>query len=162
MAAIDKLWIKDYSELDSLRRWALIYYPKLFIWLNTEYTNTTFNQAKKEKAIAIKKSIEETWKKVSSDGTVNSAIAYYLASGCLTEDEASKTANTLYSEYLATKESVYENTELSIMNTPLNVDRKLKWICPVPCVRLYLQSQCGVKERWYYKLFWKGKKHFEY
>ena len=49
-----------------------------------------------------------------------------------------------------------------VMNTPLSVDRKLKWICPVPCVREYLHKQCGVnpKWEWLYKIFWRGKKHF--
>lgn len=52
--------------------------------------------------------------------------------------------------------------DIPIMNTPLKVDRKLKWICPVPCVREYLHKQCGVnpKWEWLYKIFWRGKKHF--
>lgn len=51
-----------------------------------------------------------------------------------------------------------------ITNTPFKVDRKLKWICPVPCVREYLHKQCGVnpKWEWLYKIFWRGKKHFKY
>jgi len=162
MAAIDKLWIKDYSELDDLRRWAVIYYPKLFIWLNTEYSSATFDQVKQEKAVCFKQSIEKTWKRVSSDGTINSAIAFYMVNGCLTEDEASKEAYSLYSQHLTTIDSIYEDTDISVMNTPTRIDRKLKWICPVPCIRLYLQSQCGVKEHWYYKLFWRGKKYFKY
>lgn len=49
-----------------------------------------------------------------------------------------------------------------VMNTPLKVDRKLKWICPVPCVREYLHKQCGVnpKWEWLYRIFWRGKKYF--
>lgn len=47
-----------------------------------------------------------------------------------------------------------------ITNTPFSVDKKLLWICPVPCVRKYLEEQCGYKTKWYHKLFWKGRKHF--
>lgn len=52
---------------------------------------------------------------------------------------------------------------IPIMNTPLKVDRKLKWICPVPCVREYLHKQCGVNpmREWMYRFFWKGKKYFK-
>ena len=47
-----------------------------------------------------------------------------------------------------------------VMNTPFEVDKKLKWICPAPCVRKYLEEHCGYKTKWYHKLFWRGKKHF--
>ena len=50
---------------------------------------------------------------------------------------------------------------------PIKMDRlrilhKLKWICPVPCVREYLHEQCGVnpKWEWLYRKFWRGKKYF--
>lgn len=54
------------------------------------------------------------------------------------------------------------DTGMPIMNIPFNIDRKLKWICPVPCVREYLHKQCGVnpKQERLYKIFWRGKKHF--
>ena len=45
---------------------------------------------------------------------------------------------------------------------PSQIDQKLKWICPVPCVREYLHNQRGVnpKWEWLYKIFWRGKKYF--
>ena len=51
---------------------------------------------------------------------------------------------------------------IPVMNTPIKVDKKLKWICPVPCIRDYLHNQRGVnpKWEWLYRIFWKGKKHF--
>lgn len=39
MAAIDKLYLKDYVDYDYLRRWALVYYPKLLLY----FYDTTFN-----------------------------------------------------------------------------------------------------------------------
>ena len=52
--------------------------------------------------------------------------------------------------------------DIPVTNTPFSVDRKLKWICPVPCVREYLHKQCGVNHKWewLYKIFWRGKKYF--
>lgn len=58
-------------------------------------------------------------------------------------------------------ELLEDNYTFPVMNTPFNVDKKLKWICPVPCVRKYLEEHCGYKTKWYHKLFWKGKKHFK-
>lgn len=95
MAAIDKLYVKEYYDLYILRLWALIYYPKL--------------------------------------------LFYFYDSALMATNIKGKTP---------------------IMNTPFKVDKKLKWICPVGCVREYLVNQCGVKEHWYYKLFWRGKKYF--
>ena len=42
-------------------------------------------------------------------------------------------------------------------NIPLDIDKKLLWICPVKCIRKYLKDKHGWKTRWYHKLFWKGK-----
>ena len=54
-----------------------------------------------------------------------------------------------------------EEYTFPVMNTPLSIDRKLLWICPIPCVRKYLEEQCGYKTTWYHKLFWRGKKYFD-
>ena len=99
MAAIDKLYVRTYEEYDDVKRWAIIYYPKLLIYFyHIDLRMDDFRHAQ------------------------------------------------------------------PITNTPLKVDRKLKWICPVPCVREYLHNQCGVnpKWEWLYKIFWKGKKYFKY
>lgn len=161
MAAIDKLWIKDFYNLDDLRRWAIVYYPKLFIWLNTTLTKGELEEFKVKHASDYKRIIEKQWKEASSDGTVNSAVAYFKSKGYSDED-ATWNANELYKEYRTSINEIYNKVDYPVMNAPLKVDKKLKWICPVPCVREYLQKQCGVKERWYYKLFWRGKKYFSY
>jgi hypothetical protein len=97
MAAIDKLYVRTYAEYDDLRRWALVYYPKLLIYF--------------------------------------------------------------YSIDLRLQDFMHAQP---IMNTPVKVDSKLKWICPVPCVREYLHKQCGVNQKWewLYKILWRGKKYF--
>ena len=97
MAAIDKLYVRTYEEYDEVRRWALVYYPKLLIYFySIDFRLEDFKHAQ------------------------------------------------------------------PITNTPFKVDMKLKWICPVPCVREYLHEQCGVNHKWewLYKIFWRGKKYF--
>ena len=61
-----------------------------------------------------------------------------------------------------TRDIFESGCSVPIANTTFNVDRKLKWICPVPCVRDYLHKQCGVnpKWEWLYRIFWRGKKYF--
>lgn len=34
-------------------------------------------------------------------------------------------------------------------------DSYLYWHCPLPFVREYLHEQCGYKDNWFVKLFWK-------
>ena len=161
MAAIDKLWIRNYDDLDDLRRWAIIYYPKLFTWLNTSITKEEAEHYKRKRAAECKEVFETQWERASADGSLNSAIAHFKSLGYSDED-ATFEATELQGDFRKSLGELYEEISFSVMNTPLKVDRKLKWICPVPCVREYLQKQCGVKEHWYYKLFWRGKKYFSY
>lgn len=35
-------------------------------------------------------------------------------------------------------------------------DRYLYWHCPLDFVREYLREQCGYKDNWFVKLFWKN------
>ena len=125
MAAIDKLWLKDYNDLSNLRSWALVYYPKLFVWLNIDYTKETFDDAKQNLTNHWYSTIKTQWKKASSDGTLNSAIAYYISQGYSTE-EAEAEAAYLYEQHNTPVHDMFEDMELSVMNTPLYVDRKLK------------------------------------
>jgi len=161
MAGIDKLWLSSYYDLSTLRSWALVYYPKLFIWLDITYTSDAFKRCKMVKAETFKRSMDAEWRRVSSDGTINAAIAHYINEG-YSEEEAREEAENLHTVFLARPFTLQEDMKLPVMNTPIKIDKKLKWICPVPCVREYLKNQCGVKEHWYYKLFWRGKKYFEY
>lgn len=74
----------------------------------------------------------------------------------------SENSECFFEEDLRKQKELEETYMFPIMNTPLSVDRKLKWICPVPCVREYLHKQCGVNQKWewFYRLFWRGKKYF--
>jgi hypothetical protein len=114
MAAIDKLYVRTYEEYDEVRRWALVYYPKLLLYFyNISISYKEFNEMRKK------------W-------------------------------------FINTQNAIIDDYTFPVMNTPCKIDRKLKWICPVPCVREYLHKQCGVNPKWgwLYKIFWKGKKYF--
>ena len=163
MAAIDKLYLKNYYDLDDLRRWALVYYPKLFFYfydlaLTIDYES--FCRYKRKCAKAAKKAYLADWIRHSPDNTINGAIAFLMDKCNYSEKDAREEAQNIYNNSRLSTEDLEHDASLPVMNTPFKVDKKLKWICPLSCIREYLQKQCGVKEHWYYKLFWKGKKHF--
>ena len=58
-------------------------------------------------------------------------------------------------EKLKDKATYIENITLPMTNFSCKEDRYLLWHCPIEEVREYLIEQCGYKERWYYKLFFK-------
>lgn len=163
MAAIDKLYLKDYQDLVELRKWAYVYYPKLLLYFYSEaifMDYSTFNKIKKEKAKQQRNSLKKQWEYYSLDGTIESAIACLKDKYNLSEEDAVDQANQMYNDYKKPLSLLEQNASIVIMNTPFKVDKKLKWICPVYCIRKYLENQCGVKTKWYHKLFWRGKKHF--
>lgn len=166
MAAIDKLYLHSYSELTELKQWALIYYPKLFCYFYDWAFNVTekeFNEAIDKKAKETYNAYQKDWKRISSNGTISAAVAYIMSEwGWEDEKAAEEEARSIKANAEKTIEAIKYDTSMPIMNTPLSVDRRLKWTCPLPSIRIYLQVQCGVKEKWYYRIFWLGKKHFGY
>ena len=164
MAAIDKLYLKSYEDLCNLRLWAICYYPKLLLHFY-EFALTadrdSFERQKRRSAKAAERLAKNYWEKISSDGTINSAVAYYKEHDM---DEKTAVWNTkcAYDDFRTSLEDRIENITIPVMNTPFKIDKKLKWICPLDCIRFYLRAQCGVTERWYYKLFWRGKQRFKY
>lgn len=166
MAAIDKIWINDYYTLSKLRLWAIIYYPK-FLWFFYDDALTMdeskFNKVKQRRAKYAKDAYKRHWSSISPDGTLECAIAYYKrAPFNMSDYGADKEATEDCENALKSRKTIESEIKIAVTNTPIRIDRKLKWICPIPEVRTYLHSQCGVTEHWYYKLFWRGKKYFSY
>lgn len=164
MAGIDKLYVKYYEDLRDLRNWALIYYPKLFIWWYSDVftmSESEFIKYVNNAADSRMKRFHDDWERISPDNTLNGAIATFMkAPYYMSASDAEENAIEVYNNKLKSITSLRDEITIPIMNTPFKIDKKLKWICPVPCVREYLKNNCGVKEHWYYKIFWKGKKHF--
>ena len=165
MAGIDKMYLSNFDTLVELKRWISAYYPKLYSYMYDWAFNVTkkeFEKKKLEKAKKTQKAYKDDWKRISSDGTINCAVAYIMKEWGWGEKEATEDARLTKKHSQMSVDEIKEDTRLPVLNIPISVDRKLKWICPLPCVRIYLQTHCGVKEHWWYKLFWRGRKEFYY
>lgn len=165
MAAIDKLYVHSYYEYDDLRKWAIAYYPELLFYfydITTTYQQWEDNcRAYVKQQITIAKRDYEEIGGTESNAVENLIKHYKKVVGynCPLE-QAQDEAFAIIDAYKRTAADWEELYSVPIMNTPFKVDEKLLWICPVPCVRKYLEENCGYKTKWYHKLFWKGKKHF--
>ena len=170
MAAIDKMYVHSYYEYDDLRKWAIVYYPQLLFY----FYNITLDYTKWQKNVdswldEVKRHI--TWGLVmrlgnanNTDDAIQNLIKYYKESvnyDCSYEQAKSEVDDIFARKMLLDAGMLEGEYSLPVMNTPLSVDRKLLWICPISCVRKYLEEQCGYKTKWYHKLFWRGKKYFD-
>lgn len=169
MAAIDKMYCHSYYEYDDLRKWAIVYYPRLLFYFYTitlDYTlwkknvNSWLDTTKRHLIMDLIK-IGNT---DNNDDAIQNLIKYYKESvnyDCPYEQAKSEVDGIFERKVLLDAGMLEEEYTFPVMNTPLSVDRKLLWICPIPCVRKYLEEQCGYKTRWYHKLFWRGRKYFD-
>ena len=167
MAAIDKMYLKDYYVFDNFRLWCIANKPTLlyhfYNWnMNekewNEWKENCYNNAKEinDKAHErfcsfeklrkyydeIIKSMKEEYSDYSItilDEQVRDEVKYHL--DCRKE--------------LLDKETWIKNHELPITNFSCKEDKYLLWHCPIEEIRKYLIDQCSYKERWYYKLFFK-------
>ena len=163
MAALDKIYVSDYWDLVELRNWAMAYYPKLILYFYNwawEVNEKEFLECKRTLAKRAYKEAHTGWEKYSKDGTLNGAIAYLMEKYEITNEQAWEEATSMLEDFNKSLNDWEGEITLPIVNLPFKVCKYLKWRCPVSCVRKYLQENCGIKEHWYYKLFWKGKKHF--
>ena len=167
MAAIDKLYLKTYYEYDQLKTWAIMYYPKLLLFFyNRDLHYNDFVRECEEWIENVKTTIKQQYAKYA-DLTMEMAIEklreeYRRTGYKCSYSQAEEEITYLYNEYHKTDEQLEDDYSFPVMSTPLSVDRRLKWICPLPFVRKYLHEQCGVnpKWEWFYKIFWRGKKYF--
>lgn len=168
MAAIDKMYVHSYYEYDDLRKWAIAYYPELLFYF---YDITeTYQQWEDDCRAYVKQHIaiaKRDYEKLGDfEGDFIIAVAnlmeYYMkvANYDCPLEQAQDEAFAIIDAFKRTARDWEDSYTCPIMNTPFEVDKKLLWICPVPCVRTYLEEHCGYKTKWYHKLFWKGKKHF--
>lgn len=169
MAGIDKMYVHSYYEYDDVRRWAIAYYPELlFHFYDITMTYQQWENNRKsyvENRLKFAKNEYDKLKQFGNPKNKNdiiiAEIQYYRTQGIeLSIDNVSENYDYTIEAYNKTAEDWEESYTHPITNTPCEVDKKLLWHCPVPCVRKYLEEQCGYKTRWYHKLFWRGKKHF--
>lgn len=178
MAGIDKIYVNSYYEHEELLKWSLIYYPKLLRYFYD--IHETWETWEKTKANRISHYIEIAKRdmdkidplfdkdkeitEIMFEEYIERLKAHYKATvdyDC-PQEQAEWEVTTIIDSARKTYDDWEDDYQTAITNTPLKVDRYLKWHCPLPFVREYLHKQCGVnpKLEWLYKLFWKGKKLF--
>lgn len=168
MAAIDKMYIHSYLEYDALRRWSLLYYPKLIL-LYSPSCDMTYSDYKAKRAVWVANANEVRHKDYKRfygpKSPEQNLIDYYKRTADYDCPPKQAEEEWKYCEAQMKKSIVELEDDYTFLalSTPMEVDRKLKWICPCPCVRRYLHKQCGVnpKLEWLYRIFWKGKKYFD-
>ena len=169
MAAIDKMYCHSYYEYDDLIKWAIAYYPQLLFYFYTITLDYTLWQKNVDSWLDMTKShliidLIKIGNTDNIDNAIQNLIKHYKESAnydCPYEQAKSEVEDIFTRKTLLDAGMLEEEYTFPVMNTPLNVDRKLLWICPIPCVRKYLEEQCGYKTKWYHKLFWRGKKYFD-
>ena len=169
MAAIDKMYCHSYYEYDDLRKWAIVYYPQLLFYFYTITLDYTLWQKNVDSWLDMtKRHLIMDLIKIGNANNTNDAIQnlikYYKEPAnydCPYEQAKSEVDDIFTRKTLLDAGMLEEEYTFPVMSTPLSVDRKLLWICPIPCVRKYLEEQCGYKTKWYHKLFWRGKKYFD-
>ena len=173
MAAIDKLYLKDYSDFLILRLWALKYFPGLRLAFYDFFENgAEFHRQKKTIAERNLDITRKEYIRVFGDPSMNNSMDYAIANikkqymdgaeyDC-SDEQAKEEAEYIKKNYEKTYDDFYIEASVPVMNASLSQDRRLKWTCPIPAVREYLQNQCGVKKNreWLYRLFWLGKRTY--
>ena len=169
MAAIDKMYCHSYYEYDDLRKWAIVYYPQLLFYfydITLDYTkwqknvDSWLDMTKRHLMMDLIK-IGDT---DNTEYAILNLIKHYKESAnydCPYEQAKCEVDAIFTRKMLLDAGMLEEEYTFPVINTSFSVDKKLLWICPIPCVRKYLEEQCGYKTRWYHKLFWRGKKYFE-
>jgi hypothetical protein len=157
MAAIDKMYLKDYYVFDKFRLWCLIYNPKLLKhFYHWNLTQQEWNRWKDNVYQHDKEMCELNHFYFSS---IESLKEYYLTKSDykapLVQLAQEVNDHLQLCDNLANKELYLENITLPVTNFSCKEDKYLLWHCPIEEVREYLTKQCGYKERWYYKLFFK-------
>lgn len=169
MAAIDKLYVKDYYEFSDLVEWAIIYYPILLRrFYNWKMTYEEYNKGKKNWVKTTRKHIITSYKKLgkfkNKYEAVSNLIEYYKVSANYNcpLSQAESEVDIYITNYRKSNSELEDEYSFPACNFSLKDDLYLKWHCPLSFVRDYLHNQCGVnpKLEWLYKLFWKGKNEF--
>lgn len=156
MAAIDKIYLKDYYVFNEFRLWCLIHNPKLLKHFYYWYLTPTAWDKWKEDIYQSRKEISDRELKYAS--TIELLREHYKKSGynpSLEQLEEEVEGILTEVEKLKDKTTYIENITLPITNFSDKEDKYLLWHCPIKEVREYLTKQCGYKDRWYYKLFFK-------
>ena len=166
MAAIDKLYAHNYRQYDDLLRWVMIYYPKMLVsFFDIHITSNDYYARLEEWTKGTREIFERDYKKLGNFETTEEAIEnlrnhYKKYNYDMPQNQLEEEVDYIIEHYNLDEYEIEELYSFPIMRPTFKEDKILKWRCPLPFVRDYLKTHCGVKTRWYHKLFWKGEKLF--
>ena len=164
MAAIDKLYTKYYSDARNLVAWLSNKRPSmlenLYDWIFSEKDFCYIKEERYNNSLELNKRDYEYWElDKGREYAVKKLLDYYKSldyfdiNAVHPEDEI----DYLYEQHDKLSNKNYYISDLDILTACFTSkqDTWLKWHCPLEFVRQYLKDNCGMKEHWYYKLFFK-------
>ena len=164
MAAIDKLYTKYYSDARNLVAWLSNKRPSmledLYSWT---FNEKEFNSIKEDRYNESLDNNTEACQRLELDKgrkhAINKMMEYYKSFDDFDITRVHPYEEVDYlreqKERLKDKDLYISDVELPIARFTLKQDMWLKWHCPLEFVRQYLKDNCGMKEHWYYRLFFK-------
>jgi len=162
MAAIDKIYIKDYYTFDRFRLWCIAHKPTLlYHFYKWNMTEKEWDELKEHYYENSKKNSDHAYDRCSCFESLRKYYDSFLLEcpdSSKVSDEQVKREVSYYLRdrvQLQDKETWTENYPIPITNFSCEEDKYLLWHCPIKEIREYLHEQCGYKEKWYYKLFFK-------
>lgn len=164
MAAIDKLYTKYYSDARNLVAWLSNKRPSMFEnlydWAFTEKEFNSVKEGRYNTSLDINSKGYKCWElDKGREHAINKLIDYYKSWGDFDASSihSDEEIDEIYEQHekLSDKELYISDIELPIACFTSKQDTWLKWHCPIEFVRQYLKANCGMKEHWYYKLFFK-------
>lgn len=163
MAAIDKMYLKDYYTFDEFRLWCIVNKPILlyhfYHWnMNEKEWNEWKEYCYKEHKAVLERThaINKNVKTLEADYRRQyESIGEEFPGIPLEQLEEEVNQHKKYWKEIQNKKEWIENHTLPITNFSCEEDEYLLWHCPIKEVRDYLINQCGYKEKWYYRLFFK-------
>ena len=164
MAAIDKLYTKYYSDARNLVAWLSNKRPSmledLYDWTFNEQEFNSIKEDRYNSSLEINAKAYERWElDKGREHAISKMMDYYKSFDdfYITRVHPDEEVDYLYKQKkeLSNKNFYILDIGLPIARFTLKQDTWLKWHCPLEFVRQYLKDNCGMKEHWYYKLFFK-------
>ena len=165
MAAIDRLYTKYYSDARNLVIWLSNKRPSMLENLyDVSFSKDDFNERKEEKyesSLKYNKRDYERWElDKGKKHALKKMIDFHKSFGNLNIKIIHDLNEEIDDIYAMKKALNDKNLFVCDINIPIacfkfSQDRWLKWHCPLSFIRQYLKDNCGMKEHWYYKLFFK-------
>ena len=164
MAAIDRLNTKYFREVKILLAWCSNKRPSLlenitdFAFYEKEFRD--YKEESYKSSLSYNERDYTRWELgKGKEHAIQKMIDHYKSFGYfdISMVHPEEEVDGIYAtrEALSNKDWFIGDVEVPIACFRPSQDRWLKWHCPLDFVRQYLKDNCGMKERWYYKLFFK-------